>query len=354
MADTTSTHLALVLPEDGASDDTWGVKLSADLTKLDLAFGAVTAIATVGGTTSLTAAQQRVCAIEVTGVLASAAEIDFNATGGAWILYNGTSGTYALTAKVTAGAAITITQGAYALIYRGNDGDLKKALEVPAFTSLGLSLATAASAAAARTLIGTVIGTDVQAHDADLDTLAALASIANLTALAGLTGAADKVPYFTGVGALALADLPSFARTFLALTTAATQRTAMGVAKHDLFAIITNGGSVLAAGNKCYIGPFTSACTIKQITGLADLAGSVVVDVYKCTYTNYDPTTHPASGDKITASAPLTLSAVKKQKDITLTGWNVDVAVDDVLEFIVTGSPATITQLTVGLGVERA
>ena len=65
------------------------------------------------------------------------------------------------------------------------------------------------TAAAARTTLGVVIGTNVQAWDAQLDTLAALASVANLSALAGLTGAANKVARFTGAGAMELVDLVS-------------------------------------------------------------------------------------------------------------------------------------------------
>jgi microcystin-dependent protein len=50
---------------------------------------------------------------------------------------------------------------------------------------------------------------------------------ANLTAFSGLLGAADRLPYFTGVGALSLAVLTAKARAFLAATTEAAQRTAL-------------------------------------------------------------------------------------------------------------------------------
>ncbi len=61
-------------------------------------------------------------------------------------------------------------------------------------TSFGRSLLEATNAAALRILAGTVIGTDVQAYHA------------NLGALSGLAGAPAKIAYFTGSGAMALAD----------------------------------------------------------------------------------------------------------------------------------------------------
>jgi microcystin-dependent protein len=107
---------------------------------------------------------------------------------------------------------------------------------------------------AARSFLGLAIGSAVQAFNT------------NLAALSGLTGAANKLAYFTGAGALALADLTSKARDLLACTDEAAMRTFLGVTSSvptgawlNTFATTPASGWVFLDGNS--IGNASSSAT---------------------------------------------------------------------------------------------
>ena len=88
-------------------------------------------------------------------------------------------------------------------------------------TSFGRALLDDASTAAQRATLGLIIGTDVQATDPEL------------TAIAGLTSAANKLPYFTGSGTAATTDFTAVARTVLDDTTTAAMATTLGLGTAD-------------------------------------------------------------------------------------------------------------------------
>lgn len=141
---------------------------------------------------------------------------------------------------------------------------------VTPLTSAGRALMDDADASTQRTTLGLAIGTDVQAYDA------------GLASIAGLTTSANKMIYTTGSDTYAVTDLSAFARTLLDDADAATMRTTLGVDASGGTINVVNGGTgaSTAADARTNLGLGTiatqdsSSVTITggSITGITDLA----------------------------------------------------------------------------------
>jgi len=137
-------------------------------------------------------------------------------------------------------------------------------VEEIACTAAGRALIDDADATTQRTTLGLAIGTNVQAYDAGLQSIA------------GLTTSADTLIYTTAFDTYATSTLTAAGRALLDDANAATQRTTLGlgsIATQDASAVAITGGSATLSTLTATSSSLASvAITGGSITGITDLA----------------------------------------------------------------------------------
>lgn len=191
---------------------------------------------------------------------------------------------------LAAGSMLSLTDGGAnsSITYAVNDAELlclggltSAADKIPYFTGSG-TCALADFSSAFRTFLTTPSSANLGSLVTDD---AFLLSDAELGALAGLTSAADKIPYFTGSGTAALGDFPSAFRTFLTTPSTANLAAvlsdeATGWATFQVTPSMANLGSLLtndAAGWTTFGTTPTSANLGALLTDELDSATKVLV-----------------------------------------------------------------------------
>jgi hypothetical protein len=141
------------------------------------------------------------------------------------------------------------------------------------FTAAGRALVDDADATAQRATLGLVIGTNVQAQDTEL------------AAIAGLTSAADRLPYFTGSGTAALATFTAAGRALVDDADTAAQLVTLGAVAQaqtvnaqtgtTYTLVLADAGKLVSLSNAAAI-----TLTLPQDTDVAIAVGTYV-DFYQ-------------------------------------------------------------------------
>ena len=118
MADTYTSVLQLLKQETGSHNNDWGNLLNSQvIDRIESAIAAESGIALTGGTKTLTDDECRPHLLSFTGTLGSDAIVEVPARSRTWILYNGTTGNFTVTVKVSGQPGFIVPRGPLAQVH---------------------------------------------------------------------------------------------------------------------------------------------------------------------------------------------------------------------------------------------
>lgn len=109
---------------------------------------------------------------------------------------------------------------------------------------------------------------------------------------------------------------------------------------HSITFVLDGGGSPIATGAVNKFPPVDYSCTINRIDVTGNPSGSITADIWKASGAI------PTAANKISASAPATLSSSQINLNGSLTGWTTSVSVGDVFGATV-ATVASVTSATI-------
>lgn len=144
MASSPSSLLRTERQASGENPDSWGGLLNSTLNMIENAIAKTTAVATTGGTTTLTDTQYadnqaRAMALDFSGVLASAAVIVVPTRSKMYVVRNGCTGAFSLTVKTTAGSGIVVVQGTTVVLWCDGVSVVAVAADASSLGGIGLA-----------------------------------------------------------------------------------------------------------------------------------------------------------------------------------------------------------------------
>lgn len=165
------------------------------------------------------------------------------------------------------------------------------------------------------------------------------ATLNNLIATNGVTGSFSGSFQGDGSNLTGVVAAPSVSASYAATASYHRDYVGFGIS-------IDGGGSPITTGVKGSVSVLKGG-TIRAWQLIADQPGSIVIDVWKTTYTAYPPTV----SDSIAGSEKPTLSSQEKNRDSNLTTWTTNVSAGDTIRFNV-DSASTVTWVNLAITLE--